>query len=151
LTKCVGWRPRVATQQVKTQQALIDTIIGVVDTDDLPTDPRGGCGSSPRGTGRRCGPPRRRPPGRRRVHRNRPILRVADAIVASRLDAGYPEPDAAQLCWSSVCLSPRPDPGAADPHRPATTPFTELLDTGAYPALAKVGVDTMLSLDAGFR
>jgi AcrR family transcriptional regulator len=143
--------------QVKTKQALIDTmadtIIGSVDTDDLPTDPAqrvrvianryraallshrdGGrlVAGTFTGTGR--------------------TLRVADAIVANLLDAGYSEPDAARLCWSIVYLTLGLTQEQQTPTDQPRAQFTELLDTGAYPALAKVGIGTMLddSFDARF-
>jgi TetR/AcrR family tetracycline transcriptional repressor len=132
---------------------MADTIIGSVDTDDLPPDPvqrvrviatryraallahrDGGrlVAGTFTGTGR--------------------TLRVAEVIVGSLLEAGYPEPDAARLCWSIVYLTLGLTQEQQTPNDQPRGQFSELLDTGAYPALAKVGIGTMVddSFDARF-
>jgi TetR/AcrR family tetracycline transcriptional repressor len=157
VARALGAHLNSVTWQVKTKQALIDTmadtIIGSVDTDDLPTDPMqrvrvtanryraamlahrdGGrlVAGTFTGTGR--------------------TLRVAEVIVGSLLTAGYSEPDAARLCWSLVYFTLGLTQEQQTPTVQPRARFTELLDTGAYPALAKIGVDTMLddSFDARF-
>ena len=143
--------------QVKTKQALIDTmadtIVGSVDTDHLPAEPvervrliaaryraallahrDGGrlVAGTFTGTGK--------------------TLRVADAIVGSLLEAGYSEVDAARLCWSIVYLTIGLTQEQQTPTDNPRGQFPELVATGAYPALAKVGAAAMLddSFDARF-
>ncbi|MEV6639361.1 TetR/AcrR family transcriptional regulator C-terminal domain-containing protein [Amycolatopsis sp. NPDC051371] len=142
---------------VKTKQTLIetmaDTIVGTVRTDELPADPvervrvvaeryraamlahrDGGrlVAGTYTGTGK--------------------TLHVGDTIVGALLEAGYPEPDAARLCWAIVYftlgLTQEQQTAADTPVRE----FRQLLDTGAYPALAKVGEQFMVadSFDARF-
>jgi TetR/AcrR family tetracycline transcriptional repressor len=77
---------------------------------------------------------------------------VADTIVSALVEAGYPEPDAARLCWAIVYFALGL---TQEQQTPAATPrqeFRKLLDTGAYPALAKVGEQLMVadSFDARF-
>jgi TetR/AcrR family tetracycline transcriptional repressor len=157
VARTLGAHLNSVSWQVKTKQALIDTmadtIVGSVDTDDLPADPTervrvvatryraallahrdGGrlVAGTFTGTGK--------------------TLRVADVIVGALLAAGYSEADAARLCWSIVYLTLGL---TQEQQTPTDTPrgqVTELLDTGAYPALAKVGIDLMLddSFDAQF-
>jgi TetR/AcrR family tetracycline transcriptional repressor len=157
VARTLGAHLNSVSWQVKTKQALIDTmadtIVGSVDTDDLPADPTervrvvatryravllahrdGGrlVAGTFTGTGK--------------------TLRVADVIVGALLAAGYSEADAARLCWSIVYLTLGL---TQEQQTPTDTPrgqVTELLDTGAYPALAKVGIDLMLadSFDARF-
>jgi TetR/AcrR family tetracycline transcriptional repressor len=158
VARTLGAHLNSVTWQVKTKQALIDTmadtIIGSVDTDDLPADPTqrvrviatryraallshrdGGrlVAGTFTGTGR--------------------TLRVADVIVGNLLEAGYSEPDAARLCWSIVYLTLGLTQEQQTPNDQPRAQFTELLNTGAYPALAKVGIDTMLddTFDARFE
>jgi len=157
VARTLGAHLNSVTWQVKTKQTLIDTmadtIIGSVDTDDLPTNPAqrvrviatryraallahrdGGrlVAGTFTGTGR--------------------TLRVAEVIVASLLEAGYPEPDAARLCWSIVYLTLGLTQEQQTPNDQPRGQFSELHDTGAYPALAKVGIGTMIddSFDARF-
>jgi TetR/AcrR family tetracycline transcriptional repressor len=142
---------------VKTKQTLIetmaDTIVGTVRTDDLPADPvervrvaieryraallahrDGGrlVAGTYTGTGK--------------------TLHFADTIVGALLEAGYPEPDAARLCWAIVYFTLGL---TQEQQTPAETPkreFKRLLDTGVFPALAKVGEQLMVadSFDARF-
>jgi TetR/AcrR family tetracycline transcriptional repressor len=135
--------------QVKTKQALIetmaDTIIGSVSTDGLPADPvervrvvatryraamlahrDGGrlVAGTFTGTGK--------------------TLRVADVIVGSLLEAGYSELDAARLCWSIVYFVIGLTQEEQTPSDEPRGHFDELVATGAYPALAKVGAGPLL-------
>jgi TetR/AcrR family tetracycline transcriptional repressor len=143
--------------QVKTKQALIDTmadsIVGSVGTDDLPADPvervrvvatryraamlghrDGGrlVAGTFTGTGK--------------------TLRVADVIVGSLLEAGFPEAGAARLCWAIVYFTLGLTQEQQTPAAKPQERFAELLATGAYPGLAKVGIDVMLddTFDARF-
>lgn len=142
---------------VKTKQSLIetmaDTIIGSVDIDDLPAEPihqarviaeryraamlhhrDGGrlVAGTHAGTGN--------------------TLRVANAIVAALLAAGYSESDAARLCWSIVYLTLGLTQEQQTPTDKPRDHVPELLQTGAYPALAQVGEHLMVadSFDARF-
>jgi TetR/AcrR family tetracycline transcriptional repressor len=143
--------------QVKTKFALIemmaDAIIGEVRTDDLPTDPvervrvvatryraamlahrDGGrlVAGTFTGTGK--------------------TLRVADAIVGSLLDAGYPETEAARLCWAIVYFAIGLTQEEQTPSDNPRGNAAELLESGAYPALARVGLGALLddSFEARF-
>jgi TetR/AcrR family tetracycline transcriptional repressor len=143
--------------QVKTKQALIDTmadhIIGSVRTDDLPADPTervrlvanryraamlqhrdGGrlVAGTFTGTGK--------------------TLRVAEVIIGGLLEAGYSGADAARLCWSIVYLTLGLTQEEQTPTENPHGNLPELLGTGVYPALALVGVETLLddSFDARF-
>jgi len=157
VARTLGAHLNSVSWQVKTKQALIDTmadtIVGSVGTDDLPANPvervrviavryraamlahrDGGrlVAGTFTGTGK--------------------TLRVADAIVGALLEAGYSEADAARLCWAIVYFALGL---TQEQQTPSDTPrgqVTELLATGAYPALAKVGLATMLddSFDARF-
>ena len=158
VARTLGAHLNSVSWQVKTKHALIetmaDTIIGSVDTDDLPADPTervrvvanryraamlahrdGGrlVAGTFTGTGR--------------------TLRVADVIVGGLLEAGYSEPDAARLCWSIVYLTLGLTQEQQTPTEQPRAQFAELLNTGAYPALAKVGIDTMVddTFDARFE
>ena len=79
-------------------------------------------------------------------------LRVADVIVAALLEAGYPEPDAARLCWAIVYFTLGLTQEQQTRADVSMREFRNLLDTGAYPALAKVGEHLMVadSFDARF-
>lgn len=143
--------------QVKTKQALIDTmadtIVGSVDTDDRPPDPV-----------ERVGVLASRYRAAMLAHRDGgrlvagtftgtgKTLRVADAIVGSLLEAGYSEVDAARLCWSIVYFILGLTQEEQTPSDNPRGQFPELVATGAYPALAKVGAAAMLddSFDARF-
>jgi TetR/AcrR family tetracycline transcriptional repressor len=135
--------------QVKTKQALIetmaDTIIGSVDTDDLPTDPVERVRVV--ATRYRAAMLAHRDGGRLVAGTNTgtgKTLRVADVMVGNLLAAGYSELDAARLCWSIVYfvigLTQEEQTPSAEPRGK----FDELVATGAYPALAKVGAAGML-------
>lgn len=157
VARTLGAHLNSVSWQVKTKQALIDTmadtIVGSVGTDDLPADPTervrviatryraallahrdGGrlVAGTFTGTGK--------------------TLRVGDVIVGALLEAGYPEADAARLCWSIVYFTLGLTQEQQTPSDKPRDQFTELLETGAYPSLAKVGTDLMLddSFDARF-
>lgn len=135
--------------QVKTKFALIETmadsIIGEVRTDDLPADPLERVRVV--ATRYRAAMLAHRDGGRLVAGTftgTGKTLRVADAIVGSLLEAGYSEVDAARLCWAivyfTIGLTQEEQTPADDQHGNAD----ELLKTGDYPALAKVGLATML-------
>lgn len=157
VARTLGAHLNSVSWQVKTKQALIDTmadtIVGSVGTDDLPGDPvervrviatryraamlthrDGGrlVAGTFTGTGK--------------------TLRVADAIVGALLEARYSEADAARLCWAIVYFTLGLTQEEQTPSDSPRGHFSELLETGAYPALAKVGVGTMVddSFDARF-
>jgi TetR/AcrR family tetracycline transcriptional repressor len=143
---------------VKTKHSLIemmaDTIIGTVDIADLPTDPiervrtvigryraamldhrDGGrlVAGTFTGTGK--------------------TLRVAEVIVGALLEAGYPEADAARLCWALVyfTLGLTQEQQTSPPS--AEIDVAGMTDASAYPALAKVGAHLLVhdSFDARFE
>ena len=149
VARTLGAHLNSVSWQVKTKQALIetmaDTIIGSVDTVGLPADPvervrviatryraamlahrDGGrlVAGTFTGTGK--------------------TLRVAEVIIGALLEAGYSETDAARLCWSIVYFTLGLSQEQQTPSGNPRDHFIELLATGAYPALAKVGADTML-------
>lgn len=157
VARTLGAHLNSVSWQVKTKQSLLDTmadtIVGSVSTDDLPSDPvervrvlatryraamlahrDGGrlVAGTFTGTGR--------------------TLRVADVIVGGLLEAGHSETSAARLCWAIVYFTLGLTQEQQTPHDGPTGRFVALLETGAYPALAKVGVDTMIgdSFDARF-
>jgi TetR/AcrR family tetracycline transcriptional repressor len=143
--------------QVKTKQALIETmadvIIGSVDTEQLPADPA----ERVRVTASRyrAAMLTRRDGGRLvagTFSGTGRTLRVAEVIVAGLLELGYSEPDAARLCWSIVYFTLGLTQEQQTPTDKPRAQYAELLDTGMYPALAKVGIHTMLddSYDARF-
>ncbi|NEB79111.1 tetracyclin repressor domain-containing protein [Streptomyces sp. SID14478] len=72
-------------------------------------------------------------------------LRVADTIVGALLDAGFDRAGAARLCWAIVYftlgLTQEQQTPAADPRGS----FGELVASGAYPALARVGEELMVA------
>jgi TetR/AcrR family tetracycline transcriptional repressor len=142
---------------VKTKHSLIemmaDTIIGTVRTDDLPADPidrvrvvvgryraamvshrDGGrlVAGTFTGTGK--------------------TLRVAEVIVGALLEAGYPEPEAARLCWALVyfTLGLIQEQQTSPPESEIDT--IDLAAEGTYPALVKVGTRLLVhdSFDARF-
>ena len=130
--------------QVKTKQALIetmaDTIVGTVRTDDLPADPVERVRVV--ATRYRAAMLAHRDGGRLVAGTftgTGNTLRVADVVVGALLEADYPEPDAARLCWALVYftlgLTQEQQTSPADPDINADT----VTDTGLYPALAKVG------------
>jgi TetR/AcrR family tetracycline transcriptional repressor len=152
VARTLGAHLNSVSWQVKTKRALIetmaDTIIGSVGIDDLPANPvervrviatryraamlahrDGGrlVAGTFTGTGK--------------------TLRVADAIVGALLEAGYPEADAARLCWAIVYFTLGLTQEQQTPSGDPRGDVTELLGTGAYPALAKVGV-TLLTDDS---
>ncbi|OXM43838.1 TetR/AcrR family transcriptional regulator C-terminal domain-containing protein [Amycolatopsis alba] len=142
---------------VKTKQTLIetmaDTIVGTVRTDDLPADPVERV---------------RIVAGRYRLamlaHRDGGRLvagthtgtgntfRVAETIVGALLEAGHTEAGAARLCWAIVYFSLGLTQEQQTPAAASAREFGRLLETGAYPALAKVGEHLMIadSFDARF-
>jgi TetR/AcrR family tetracycline transcriptional repressor len=157
VARALGSHLNSVSWYVKTKHSLIetmaDTIIGTVRIDDLPADPVERV---------------RTVVGRYRLamlaHRDGgrlvagtftgtgKTLRVAEVIVGALLEAGYPEADAARLCWALVYLTlgltqeqqttpPEPDTRKAD-----------LIAEGTYPALAKVGPQLLLhdTFDARF-
>jgi TetR/AcrR family tetracycline transcriptional repressor len=71
-------------------------------------------------------------------------LRVAEVMVGSLLEAGYSVQDAARLCWSIVYFTIGLTQEEQTPTDNLHGNAPELLETGAYPALTKVGLETML-------
>ena len=142
---------------VKTRQTLIetmaDTIVGTVDVTDLPPEPI-----------ERVGVVAVRYRAAMLAHRDGgrlvagtftgtgKTLRVADAIVGGLLEAGFPGPDAARLCWSIVYFTLGLTQEQQTPSDNPQGSFAELVATGAYPALAEVGEHHMVddSFDARF-
>ena len=135
---------------VKTKQSLIetmaDTIVGSVDVGDLPDDPIERA---------------RAVAGRYRAalltHRDGgrlvagtftgtgKTLRFADTLVGALLDAGFSGPDAARLCWSIVYFTLGLTQEQQTPSDNPRGSFAELVATGAYPALARVGEHYMVA------
>jgi TetR/AcrR family tetracycline transcriptional repressor len=143
--------------QVKTKQALIDTmadtIIGSVSTDDVPADPVERVRAV--ATRYRAAMLAHRDGGRLVAGTftgSGGTLRVADVIVGGLLEAGHSEADAARLCWAIVYFTLGLTQEQQTPDDGPRTQVVELLATGAYPALAKVGIDTMIKdpFDARF-
>ncbi|MFC6157212.1 TetR/AcrR family transcriptional regulator C-terminal domain-containing protein [Kribbella jiaozuonensis] len=142
--------------QVKTKFALIetmaDTIVGEVAVDDLVaggTDPV-----------ERVAVVARRYRAAMLAHRDGgrlvagtftgtgKTLRVAEVIVGSLLEAGYAEADAARLCWAIVYFTIGLTQEEQTPSDNLHGNADDLLSSGAYPALTKVG--TALLLDDPF-
>jgi TetR/AcrR family tetracycline transcriptional repressor len=126
---------------VKTKQSLIemmaDTIVGTVRVDDLPADPVERARTV---VGRYRAAMLSHRDGGRLVAGTftgtGKTLRVADAVVGALLDAGYPERDAARLCWALVYFTlGLTQEQQASPPKPGANP----VDLDTYPALAKVG------------
>jgi TetR/AcrR family tetracycline transcriptional repressor len=149
VARTLGAHLNSVSWQVKTKQALIDTmadtIVGEVGVDELPSDPvervrvvatryraamlahrDGGrlVAGTFTGTGK--------------------TLRVAEAMLGSLLEAGFSAQDAARLCWSIVYFTIGLTQEEQTPTDNLRGNAPELLDTGAYPALAKVGLEAML-------
>ncbi|MFB8275182.1 TetR/AcrR family transcriptional regulator C-terminal domain-containing protein [Nocardia colli] len=135
--------------QVKSKQSLIDsmadTIIGSVDTSDLPADPvqrvrvvatRYRAAMLAHRDGGRLVAGTFTATGR--------TLHVADVIVGSLLEAGYAEADAARLCWSIVYFTLGLTQEQQTPAEKPRDRVAELIATGAHPALAKVGLGLMI-------
>jgi TetR/AcrR family tetracycline transcriptional repressor len=157
VARTLGVHLNSVTWQVKTKQALIemmaDTIIGSVDTEHLPVRPIDRVRAV--ATGYRAALLNHRDGGRLVAGTftgTGRTLRVADVMVGSLLDAGYPEPNAARLCWAIVYFTLGLTQEQQTPTEDPRARFVELLETGAYPALAKVGAGPMLedSFDARF-
>jgi TetR/AcrR family tetracycline transcriptional repressor len=72
-------------------------------------------------------------------------LRVADTIVGALLDAGYREADTARLCWSIVYFTLGLTQEQQTPSDNPRGSFHELVATGSYPALARVGEHLMVA------
>ncbi|MFD3402148.1 TetR/AcrR family transcriptional regulator [Kribbella sp. NPDC058693] len=144
--------------QVKTKFALIetmaDTIVGEVAVDDLGTDPV-----------ERVAVVARRYRAAMLAHRDGgrlvagtftgtgKTLRVAEVIVGSLLEAGYTEADAARLCWAIVYFTIGLTQEEQTPSDNLHGNADDLLSSGAYPALAKVGPALLLddSFDTRFE
>jgi TetR/AcrR family tetracycline transcriptional repressor len=72
--------------------------------------------------------------------------------VGALLASGYPESDAARLCWSIVYFTLGLTQEQQTPSDKPRESVRELFNSGAYPALAKIGEHMMLSdsFDARF-
>ncbi|WP_328604302.1 TetR/AcrR family transcriptional regulator C-terminal domain-containing protein [Amycolatopsis sp. NBC_00345] len=132
------------TWYVKSKQSLVDlmadAIVGTVPTGDLPDEPI----ARVRLMAHRY---RAALLGRRDGGRlvagtftgGGKTLRVAEVIVAALLAAGFPEVEAARLCWAIVYfalgLTQEQQTSPAD----AAPGLAEALEPGGFPALAKVG------------
>ncbi|MFD6156949.1 TetR/AcrR family transcriptional regulator C-terminal domain-containing protein [Nocardia sp. NPDC060256] len=143
--------------QVKSKQALIDTmadaIIGSVDIADVPTDPIERVRVV--ATRYRAAMLAHRDGGRLVAGTHTATgstFDVAEVMVGGLLEAGYAEADAARLCWSIVYLALGSTQEQQTPNENPRAQFAELLETGAHPALAKVGLGLMVddSFDARF-
>ncbi|MFJ4681878.1 TetR/AcrR family transcriptional regulator C-terminal domain-containing protein [Streptomyces sp. NPDC088789] len=150
VARTLGSHLNSVSSYVKTKQSLIETmadhIIGSVDVTHLPDEPveraravatryrdallahrDGGrlVAGTFTGTGK--------------------TLRVADTVVGALLDAGYDERDAARLCWSIVYftlgLTQEEQTPAGDPGRS----FHQLIASGGYPSLARIGEHLMVT------
>ncbi|HEX3779591.1 MAG TPA: TetR/AcrR family transcriptional regulator C-terminal domain-containing protein [Pseudonocardiaceae bacterium] len=129
---------------VKTKHSLIemmaDTIIGTVAIDELPAEPIERARTV---VGRYRAAMLSHRDGGRLVAGTFTgtgnTLRVAEVIVGALLDAGYPEPDAARLCWALVYFT------LGLTQEQQTSPPDSEIDArnitadGTYPALTKVG------------
>ncbi|MFD7313453.1 TetR/AcrR family transcriptional regulator C-terminal domain-containing protein [Streptomyces sp. NPDC059883] len=71
--------------------------------------------------------------------------RVADTIAGALLDAGHPEPDAARLCWSIVYFTLGLTQEQQTPSDNPRGSFDDLVATGGYPALARIGEHLMVT------
>ena len=129
---------------VKTKQTLIETmadaIVGTVGVTGLPTEPVERVRTI---AGRYRAAMLAHRDGGRLVagtfSGTGKTLRVADMIVGALLEAGYSEPDAARLCWAIVYFTLGLTQEQQTPSDNPRGSFAELVATGAYPALAKVG------------
>ncbi|MFB6878096.1 TetR/AcrR family transcriptional regulator C-terminal domain-containing protein [Streptomyces sp. NPDC056323] len=135
---------------VKTKQTLIETladhIVGSVDVTDLPEDPVGRVRTV--ATRYRDAMLAHRDGGRLVAGTfagTGKTLRVADTIVAALLDAGFKEPEAARLCWSIVYFTLGLTQEEQTPCDNPRGSFHELVATGAYPALSRVGEELMVA------
>ncbi|MFF2548137.1 TetR/AcrR family transcriptional regulator [Kitasatospora sp. NPDC058063] len=72
-------------------------------------------------------------------------LRVADSLAGALLDAGHPEPDAARLCWSIVYFTLGLTQEQQTPSDYPRGSFHDLVASGSYPALARIGEDLMVT------
>ncbi|MFB7719160.1 TetR/AcrR family transcriptional regulator C-terminal domain-containing protein [Nocardia sp. NPDC056100] len=144
--------------QVKTKQSLIDlmadTIVGSVDTGTLPSDPIERVHTI--ATRYRAALLAHRDGGRLVAGTftgTGKTLRVAEVIVSSLLQAGFSDADAARLCWAIVYFTLGLTQEQQTPDEQPRTYVAGLLDTGSYPALARVGIPLLLddSFDARFE
>jgi TetR/AcrR family tetracycline transcriptional repressor len=142
---------------VKTKHSLIermaDAIIGTVRIDDLPADPVERVRTV---VGRYRSAMLAHRDGGRLVAGTFTgtgnTLRVAEVIVGALLEAGYAEAEAARLCWALVYLT------LGLTQEQQTIPLesdalaTDVITEGAYPALAKVGLQLLVhdTFDARF-
>ncbi|WP_028932587.1 TetR/AcrR family transcriptional regulator C-terminal domain-containing protein [Pseudonocardia spinosispora] len=157
VARTLGAHLNSVSWHVKTKQSLIetmaDTIIGTVDVDDLPADPIQQVRTI---AGRYRAALLHHRDGGRLVAGTftgtGKTLRVANAIVAALLAAGYPESDAARLCWSLVYLTLGLTQEQQTPSDKPGDHVHELFRSGAYPALAEVGEELMVAdtFDARF-
>ncbi|HEY1967474.1 MAG TPA: TetR/AcrR family transcriptional regulator C-terminal domain-containing protein [Pseudonocardia sp.] len=157
VARILGAHLNTVSWSVKTKQSLIetmaDTIIGTVAIDDLPAEPIEQVRTI---AGRYRAAMLRHRDGGRLVAGTftgtGKTLRVADAIVGALLASGYPESDAARLCWSIVYFTLGLTQEQQTPSDKPRESVRELFNSGAYPALAKIGEHMMLSdsFDARF-
>ncbi|SEO64647.1 TetR/AcrR family transcriptional regulator C-terminal domain-containing protein [Amycolatopsis saalfeldensis] len=79
-------------------------------------------------------------------------LRVAEVIVGGLLDAGFGEAEAARLCWAIVYLALGLTQEEQTSPADSAPGLAEALDSGGFPALAKVGVPLLAhdSFDSRF-
>ncbi|MFJ2609272.1 TetR/AcrR family transcriptional regulator [Streptomyces sp. NPDC087425] len=135
---------------VKTKQTLIDTmadhIVGSVDVTGLPAEPVERARTV--ATRYRAALLAHRDGGRLVAGTftgTGKTLRVADTIVGALLDAGHQEADAARLCWAIVYFTLGLTQEQQTPSDNPRGSFHDLIATGNYPALARIGEPLMIT------
>ena len=157
VARALGAHLNSVSWYVKTKHTLIemmaDAIIGTVSIDDLPAEPIERVRTV---VGRYRSAMLSHRDGGRLVAGTFTgtgnTLRVADVVVGALLEADYPEPDAARLCWALVYFTlgltqeQQTSPAEVDSGKAA------LIEEGSFPALAKVGLQLLAydSFDSRF-
>ncbi|MBS2545635.1 TetR/AcrR family transcriptional regulator C-terminal domain-containing protein [Catenulispora sp. NL8] len=150
VARTLGSHLNSVSSYVKTKQTLIETmadhIVGSVDVTNLPDEPVERARAV--ATGYRDALLAHRDGGRLVAGTftgTGKTLRVADTMAGALLDAGYDKAEAARLCWAIVYftlgLTQEQQTPSADPRGS----FDELVATGSYPSLARIGEHLMVA------
>jgi TetR/AcrR family tetracycline transcriptional repressor len=155
VARALGAHLNSVSWYVKTKHSLIemmaDAILGTVDTETLPAEPIERVRTI---IGRYRAAMLGHRDGGRLVagtfNCTAKTLRVAEVIVGALLEAGFPEADAARLCWALVYFTLgltqeeqtglEQQTGLAGPELDAAA----IAENPAYPALAKVGAQLLV-------
>ncbi|MFF3559543.1 TetR/AcrR family transcriptional regulator [Streptomyces sp. NPDC002574] len=150
VARTLGCHLNSVSSYVKTKRTLIETmadhIVGSVDVEHLPEEPVERARTV--ATRYRVALLAHRDGGRLvagTFSGTGKTLRVADTVVGALLDAGYHEAEAARLCWSIVYFTLGLTQEQQTPSDGPRGSFHELVATGGYPSLARIGERLMVT------